>query len=222
MLLERLGIDRIGIVTHNSNLASLLIRRAISNNIATGRNMKVCVVELTPINKNVIYDLLESSVQENIVFTDNPGSAMNFDGKIFLVSIGRPISQPFRDLSFPRMNLYLLISDKSFSMRKMGLETWRVITLEPGSFLMKSQSYSLKIVQKDNDLIEEEPLSDNLFEAYNLIVDSMMEFGELTVKDTINILMSNLGITKDKAREILEDLQRLRKIKINKGKIELY
>jgi len=222
MLLERLGIDRIGIVTHNSNLASLLIRRAISNNIATERSMKVCVVELTPINKNIIYDLLESSVQENIVFTDNPGSAINFDGKIFLVSIGRPISQSFRASSFPRMNLYLLISDKSFLMRKMGLETWRVITLEPGSFLMKSQSHSLKIVQKDNDLIEEEPLSDNLFEAYNLIVDSMMEFGELTLKDTINILMSNLGITKDKAREILEDLQRLRKIKVNKRKIELY
>jgi hypothetical protein len=222
MLLERLGIDRIGIVTHNSNLASLLIRRAISNNIATERSMKVCVVELTPINKNVIYDLLESSVQENIVFTDNPGSAIYFDGKIFLVSIGRPISQSFRDSSFPRMNLYLLISDKSFLMRKMGLETWRVITLEPGSFLMKSQSHSLKIVQKDNDLIEEEPLSNNLFEAYNLIVDSMMEFGELTVKDTINILMSNLGITKDKAREILEDLQRHRKIKVNKRKIELY
>ena len=220
MLLDRLGIDRIGIVTHNTNLASLLIRKAITNNIVTKRNVKISIVELTPINKNAIYDLLESIGHENIIFTDNLENVRYFDGKIFLVSIGKQFVYSF--YGFLKTNLYLFISDKSFLMKKIGLETWRIITIEPGSYIARSSGYSLRITHKDNDLIEEEALSNYLLQAYNLIVDLMAEYGELTIKDTINIMMANLGITKEKAREILGELQRYRKIKVNKGKIELY
>jgi len=222
MLLERLGLSRIGIITHNTNLASLLVRRAIINNRNEG-NMSIGVVELTPINKNAIVDILEFPGMENkVFFSDNIEAAMGFEGKLFIISIGKPVSQSMLGLGSLRINVYLFISDKSFLMKKMGLETWRIISLEPGAYIAKSQQASVKIVQINNDLVEEQLLSNYLHKAYNLIVDSMMEFGELNIKDTINILMANLGVTKEKAREILEELQLHRKIRISKGKIELY
>lgn len=222
MLLERLGVERLGLVTHNSNLASLLVKRAIQNCLRE-KAENIGIIELTPINKNAIYDVLDAAGgRAGLFLMKDILEARNFSGRLFLISIGGPLDFSLQNLWSLRTSLYLFISDKSLLMRKLGLETWRIMTMEPGSFIAKGAGQSFKIIVRDNDLAEEDVLNNYLYRAYSIIVDSMSEYGEISVKDALNILAASLGITKEKARETIGELIQHKKIKVVKGKIELY
>ncbi len=70
--------------------------------------------------------------------------------------------------------------------------------------------------------IIEETLKGILGEAYNTLREAVMEYGELTVKDAVFLLVKELGIDKEKARKILSKLGEKKYIRARKGILELW
>jgi len=57
--------------------------------------------------------------------------------------------------------------------------------------------------------------------AYDIITHAMIEYGELTIKDTIRLLVSELGIDKEEAKRILSKLLTEKYIRVEKKRIYL-
>ena len=71
------------------------------------------------------------------------------------------------------------------------------------------------------DIVVEPALSPELREAYTLLRNAMMEYGELTVRDAVFILSRELGYTKDEARKILGRLTEKKYLRITRGLINI-
>ncbi len=117
-----------------------------------------------------------------------------------------------------------------------------VVTLTPGNYRYRIPSYYDKIYLKkisnntyelslrniheryrfviqDHRLLFIEKPSGFLGKAYRVIEEALLEYGELSVKDTVSILVYELGIDKKKAREILSKLIENKYIRVEKGRI---
>lgn len=120
-----------------------------------------------------------------------------------------------------------------------------LVTLTPGTYRFKIPTYYEKIylnklgenlyelyiretlerfrirIGKNKLLYEEKPYG-LLGEAYEILRKTLLEYGELRVKDALNILVFELGISKEKAREILSKLVIEKYIRVEKGSIIVY
>ncbi len=87
-------------------------------------------------------------------------------------------------------------------------------------FIDTGEKYRLRINSKEVSIVDKpEGL---IGDAYILLKNSMIEYGELTVKDAVLILRRELGIDNVKARRILSELVMRKYIKIIHGLINLY
>lgn len=58
--------------------------------------------------------------------------------------------------------------------------------------------------------------------AYVIIRDAVIEYGELSIRDAVNIIVKELGVTKDNARKILSKLVVDKYIRVENGFISIY
>ncbi len=72
------------------------------------------------------------------------------------------------------------------------------------------------------NIIEIDKPPGRLGEAYSLLRESILEYGELRVRDVVFILSKNLGISRDEARRILSELTRRKYIGVRKGIVEIW
>lgn len=219
MLLERLGLDRLGVVTHSSNLAAMVVRRAVLNN-SPYADAKVGVLRLSPLSSSVLAELAEAIGDRLYVFDRPTDVGASFRGKLFVVGVAANVKA--HELDALRGLVYLLVTDKGLLVRRLGLPAWRLVSVEPGVFLARGPEGSVRVSVVGNELVESEVLTDLQSEAYKVILDGMAEYGEMTVKDAVNIISARLGVSKERARELLGELVRLRMLKAEKGRIELY
>ncbi|MEM0506918.1 MAG: hypothetical protein QXW58_06665 [Thermosphaera sp.] len=73
----------------------------------------------------------------------------------------------------------------------------------------------------DDDLVIIDKPYGTVGKAYELLKDSMMTYGDLSLRDAMFILTNELKIDKTDARRILDQLVRRKYVKIVKGKINL-
>ena len=128
---------------------------------------------------------------------------------------------------------------------------WRIInrnilvTLTPGTYKFKLPDYYDRIYLnklsenlyelyiKDSmerlrfrimgeEIVFEEKPSGILGKAYELLREALMEYGEIRVRDAINILVHELSVSKEKAREILSKLVVEKYARIEKGRVIVY
>lgn len=223
-LLKKLGVEKLGIVTHHSNLASKLIARAVLNVSQSGvAGQSISIVELSPIDEVEVLRISEAAIAggTRIFFCKSVAEARLLGGRVFLVAIG--LGQPLglHEVLGLKERLYLLISDRAEAMRRLGLEIWRIASLQPGVYVAKKSGESAKLRIDNGELKEEELLSDISKAALDALIESMLEYGELTIKDAVNIISARFGLSRDKAREVLEELRSSRKVSWKRGKLEL-
>jgi hypothetical protein len=97
---------------------------------------------------------------------------------------------------------------------KVGGEEYLLKFIDTGEkYRLRISSGGVSIVEKPEGLVGE---------AYILLKNSMIEYGELTVKDAVLILRKELGIDRVEARRILSELVMRKYIKIIHGLINLY
>jgi len=223
-LLEKLGVEKLGIVTHHSNLASKLIARAVLNVSQSGvAGQSISIVELSPIDEVEVLRISEAANAggTRVFFSKSVAEARLLGGRVFLVAIGLGQPLALHEVFGLKERLYLLISDRAEAMRRLGLEIWRIASLQPGVYVAKKSGESAKLRIDNGELKEEELLSDVSRAALDALIESMLEYGELTIKDAVNIISARFGLSKDKAREVLEELRSTRKISWKRGKLEL-
>jgi len=223
-LLKKLGVEKLGIVTHNSNLASKLIARAVLNVSQSGEaGQSISIVELSPIDEVEVLRISEAATAggTRVFFFKSIAEARLLGGRAFLVAIGLRQPLALREVFGLKEKLYLLISDRAEAMRRLGLEIWRITSLQPGVYVAKKSGESAKLRIDNGELKEEELLSDISKAALDALIESMLEYGELTIKDAVNIISARFGLSRDKAREVLEELRSSRKISWKRGKLEL-
>lgn len=80
---------------------------------------------------------------------------------------------------------------------------------------------SFRIVIRNGRIQEKVAPPGRLGEAYEILKEAMLEYGELTAKDATIILEKEMDITRDEARKILSDLLLKKYIRIVHGKINL-
>ncbi len=128
---------------------------------------------------------------------------------------------------------------------------WRIynrdvlVTLTPGTYSFKIPNYYERIYLnklgenlyelyiketlerfrfriKGYDIVYEEKPGGLIGKAYDMLRKAMQDYGEIRVKDAVNILVFELGISKEKAREILSKLVIEKYIRVEKGFIIVY
>jgi len=87
------------------------------------------------------------------------------------------------------------------------------------TFLKTMEKYRFRV--KDHEIILIEKPLGVYGEALKLIEDAVIEYGELTIKDAVNMLMNQLGLDKNSARKIIGKLVYDKHIVVKKGRITL-
>jgi len=222
--LEELGTRlRAVVITHHGIGAMYLLSLAAANALREG--MEPCIIELSPMNRNILEGFLRRRglPPEKVAVEGDLGRAVGYPILIYAVGYDlRPHSRELERVS----------SSVSFAATHTGsflglILKARVLELkEVGSslFLLKDRRGGEKMYLEMNQLsISEAQFVEKRInrEGYNILLDSMTEYGELSVADAVVILQGRLKLTRAEARRLLYELAGEGRIKISGGKVQL-
>ncbi|ADI32407.1 hypothetical protein [Staphylothermus hellenicus] len=208
---EKLLTNKKALISHYMNAKIILVLNAVKH---VSRNKKILLVD--------------------------PGDIL---GEKYLVDIPENIIITYKFLEPPR-DMVVVVFEPEILPYKLNIENI-LITLTPGNYSFKiPRSYTKIFLKQIQHSIYELLFTDNneryrvrigenkvflvekppgiLGRAYEILRESMIEYGELTVKDAAIILSKELGVNKVEARKILSELVLRKYIRVVHGFINLY
>lgn len=116
----------------------------------------------------------------------------------------------------------IVLTTRGKRVRVRGLTKAIVREIQPNLYELKIIGSEWKIRLRREGLVlrpvNVNPVHDS---ALRLLTEAMSNFGEITVRDAVNILVANMGLSKGEARRVLAELASRKYISLKKGKIML-
>uniref|UniRef100_A0A7J3ZJU0 Uncharacterized protein n=1 Tax=Fervidicoccus fontis TaxID=683846 RepID=A0A7J3ZJU0_9CREN len=223
-VLKRLGCARAVVVCHKSQITVVLAAHSIAN-ILSSEGEHADLVELSPIHHDTLERVLELrgvKWRGRIVQSFNEVSP---EGPIVVHAVGMDPTTFYSELQRLRLRVRVVFSHAA---KKLGLvlkapvirivelprELYRASMTLGGSATIRVMLDGVREVVSDKKL-------DFLAMARSILLDSMAEYGPITVKDATNILSATLNVRKEEARKILYDLLEFKMVKIKNGYVHL-
>ena len=216
------------VVTHQSWATSIMAGLAASN-IISEENRRVHIIEFTPVHKPTVTEIIESrglDFSKLVFHTGVKGfiEACRTGEPVIIHSIGYDLSMHRKELSRHIQDVRAVFThaNKGLSLI-LRFPVYRLIHVEGRIFRVVGRGGVEYTVEITKNGVEEVVKKESSIErrALNLIIDSMSEYGALTVKDAVNIISANLGVDRSYARRILYKLVGDGKLRINKGMVEI-
>jgi len=196
------------LISHYLNIKLLIITDIVKKN----PDLRIIIVDQ---NKLLEKTGLINNLPQDVIIADNISFPLPRGVKLIIIE---PEYIPWRinndvlvtttplERSIPRYFEKILLN-------KVGEVDYQI------TFLKTMERYRFRV--KDHEIIlVEKPLG--LYgEALKLIEDAVIEYGELTIKDAVNILVNQLGLDKNSARKIIGKLVYEKHIVVKKGRITL-
>jgi hypothetical protein len=226
MLLENLGSGSRAVVVSHQSWATTILTALASYNIIIAEKKRPIISEATPTHHPSIARFLEKKgVSEDLypIFTDFPFK--QGQEPIIVHSVGKDLSEYHKYL---RENLFAV--RVVFTHANKGLSTIlrfpviRLVSIKGKVFkVQESTTRKHYVIEINEEGLNKISYSGKSFtgKAYEILLDAMSNFGEITVKDAVYILRGNMGIDNRLAREIIGRLVEERKIRIKKGVVML-
>lgn len=208
---EKLLTGRKALISHYMNAKMILVINAVKH---VSRHKKVLIVDpgnnlreeyLDNISENIIitYKYLEPPHDVSVVMLEPEIPPYGLRAENILITL-TPGNYRFRiPYRFEKVflkqayyNTYELIFTNINERHRFRIKGHRILSVEKPPGLLGA--------------------------AYDILKKSMIEYGELTVKDATNILVKELGIDKREARKILSELILRKYIRVVHGFINLY
>ena len=222
--LKELGVTRAIIVTSRAGLANLLVAHAIAN-LKKRENLDANIIENSILHKETLLEFLaRMKIEWNGKVFSGIESLGRAEPPIILYSIGKDVIQHKKLILSHKFEIRVLFVPASKGLGTLlGYPVIRITGLEGKFYRASSSMYgTVNFVMDLNGLREYRSRSENLvWKAKNLLIDSMMDYGEITTKDALIILSARLGMTKEEARKLLSMLVERGEVRIKKGRIEL-
>jgi len=222
--LEELGTRlRAVVITHHGIGAMYLLSLAAANALREG--MEPRIIELSPMNRNILEGFLRRRglPPEKVAVEGDLSRAVGYPNLIYAVGYDlRPLA---RELEWVSSSVSF-VATHTGSFLGLILKA-RVLELKDigGSlFLLKDRRGGEKMYLEMNQLsISEAQFVEKKVsrEGYSILLDSMAEYGELSVADAVAILQGRLKLTRAEARRLLYELAGEGRIKISGGKVQL-
>ncbi len=212
------------IVSHHSWATSILAGVA-ARNIIVEENETPVIVEVTPVHRPTIESVLslKSIDPTRVTYTGFPPSGVE-SKPLIIHSVGYDISKhkSFLLSNMMRIRVVLLHANKGVSML-LRYPLFRLVHLRDKVFKVSRPGGRTSVVEISIEGIREVREKESTIEkqALNTVFDAMSEFGQLSVKDAVNIIAANLGIPRQESRKLLYKLISEGKLKVKGGIIEL-
>lgn len=196
---------RVVVYTDSSSFKIALVRTIAER---FGGERKVFIVDYSGSHSRYLDDLYG---RENIVFNELCGSSSDI-----LVLIDPP--EPIANTPCPT----IVLATRGMRVKARGFT--RAIAKEIQSNLYELQvinsGWNIRLRREGLTLspVDMNPLHET---ALRLLTEAMSNFGEITARDAVNILVVNMGLSKNEARRVLVELASRKYISLRKGKITL-
>ena len=223
-LLKRLGEARAVVVTGRASLATSLAAIALANIWRHESPSRMLVYELSPLHRPTIENALQATgVGAEVVYVgldDTPGLYPSV-----VVGVG---AEPSRVEKAYRIvgragRVWIVSANRGLSL-KLQYPLVR-ITVAPGGDLVarlgRGPGARVRITPYGVDEAPPPPGERRLRAVRDALLDAMVEYGSLTVRDAVNIIMAREGVDRARAREILGELAERGLIRVRKGLLEL-
>ncbi len=216
------------IVTHQSWATSIITGLAASN-ILSEENTTVGIIEFTPLHKPTVTEIIENRGLDSSMIRFYEGfkgflEACRNEGAVIVHSVGYDLSLHKKELSKHTQDIRVVFThaNKGLSLI-LRFPVYRLIHVEGKVFRVICRGgieYTVEVTKNGIEQVVEKESSIER-RAYNIILDSMSEYGVLTIKDAVNIISANLGVDRNYARRILYKLVSDGKLRIEKGMVEI-
>ncbi len=211
-LYQKLVNGKKAIISHYLNPKMILIVK-LANKLRR-KNEKIIIVD----PRNIIQTRYAHLLLDDIILTNKPPR----ETKVNTLFIIEPeYLNPYKIMA---ENIILTLTPGNYRF-KVPREYEKIILVKTQDTYMlyfkdTNEKYRFKIVNNQIKTIIKPP--GIIGEAYDLLKKSMIEYGEITVKDATIILVKELGISKEEARKILSKLILEKYIRVIHGKINIY
>jgi hypothetical protein len=196
------------IISHNMNAKLALLYNYIIRSASTRR---IIIVDPWNYTDRIIMSLPQK-LQDKIIITGED-KALQAPGNTTIILV-EPRFFPFEQAN--------IIATATPGEHHVPRNYRRIRIRDAGDHYIVSiggEEYRVKI---QGTKITEEKLSGELEQTYELIREAMIEYGELTVRDTVFLVSKSLSIDRNKARRIIQQLVEKKYLRINKGTINIY
>ncbi|ABN70252.1 hypothetical protein Smar_1157 [Staphylothermus marinus F1] len=208
---EKLLTNKKALISHYMNAKIILVLNAVKH---VSRNKKILLID----PGNILREEYLVDIPENIIITykflEPPHDTV--------VIVFEPEILPYRSKI---ENVLITLTPGNYSF-KIPREYTKIFLKQIQHniyellFTGSNERYRVRI--EGNKVFLVEKPSGILGKAYEILRESMIEYGELTVKDATIILTKELGVNKVEARKILSELVMRKYIRIIHGFINLY
>ncbi len=212
------------IVSHHSWATSILAGIA-AGNIIIEENETPVIVEATPVHRPTIESVLGQKGVDptHVMYTGFPPGRV--EGKPLIIhSVGYDISKhkSFLLSNMVRIRVILLHANKGVSVL-LRYPLFRLVHLRDKVFKVSRPGRRTSVVEISVEGVREVREKESTIEkqALNAVIDAMSEFGQLSVKDAVNIIAANLELPRQESRKILYKLVSEGRLKVRRGIIEL-
>ncbi|AFH43174.1 hypothetical protein FFONT_1186 [Fervidicoccus fontis Kam940] len=194
-------------------------------NIYKSEGVEVFAVEISPINRNIIEKYIQANCNQASINIIPPHSIEELQMKknntnvpIIIFSIGENLDDYINDFLRLKRNVRLLFTHVSKGINRIfGMNILR-LEKDYSGFYIKYGGLKKYLKYKNGKLLEaDEGESYFLEKAYKVLLDSMLEFGEITLEDATNVLMGRLKISKNEAKKLLYELIKRKKLEFKGG-----
>ncbi len=224
--LEGLGSRWRAIVVSHQSWATSILAGLAAYNIITSEKTVPIISEASPVHRPSIISFLEKKGVEDDympLFTSFPFPEV--DKPVILHSIGFDLVG-YHDFLRKHLSSIRVV----FTHANKGLSTLlhfplvRLVNLRGRKFkVYLGRGDYFKVIEiTEKGVVEPEKKGDKMVvEAYNVLLEAMMNYGSLTVKDGVFVLQGQLGVDSNKARELIGVLVNHGKLSVRKGLIEI-
>ncbi|MEM1619736.1 MAG: hypothetical protein QXU97_02175 [Fervidicoccaceae archaeon] len=221
-ILESLGIVRAVVVTHKSSLSTVLAAHAVANITAT--RARSCLVKLSPLHEEAFYEILRRrGVASDLDVVESLEEVRGRPAVVHAVGVElKPSSRKIRELG-GALRVILTHSAGRIGVI-LGVPVVRVAGPDARGLyraLLPSGIIEYYAISLDSvSAVSERP--DALLErGRKVLLDAMVEFGQLTLKDAVNVLAARLGATREEARVLFYRMVEQGLFKVKKGQVML-